>query len=179
MFGSRVKQMRLAAEWPKWAWLKLNFTESTHSPTHPLICHTDTPDSSAHSSWFYWAKQGAAQTPLQSLRRLPWICVLEDWECRNGLLWETALLHECILEWTSFEKKTVSQQWCLSGIFLCTSPSIPSPPCHICTVKYNWTQCWKLRNIVRNIILGKTYVCIEGWECSSVGWWRGLQPHFD
>lgn len=66
IFGSRVKQVRSAAEWPKWVWmwlwLKLNFTQSTHPLTHPLSCHADTRDPSAHWSWLYWAEQDGAQT---------------------------------------------------------------------------------------------------------------------
>lgn len=41
---------------------------------------------------------------------------------------------------------------------------LPPPLPYICTVEDNWTQCWKLRNIVRNVVLGTAYACAEGWE---------------
>lgn len=61
IFEGRVKQVRSAAEWSQWVWMwpwmKLSLTQLTPALTHPVSCHTDTTDPSAHSSWFYWAKQ--------------------------------------------------------------------------------------------------------------------------
>lgn len=44
------------------------------------------------------------------------------------------------------------------------SYSLPPIPPYISPVKDNWSQCWKPRNIVRNIILGTACACAEGWK---------------
>lgn len=134
-------------------------------------------------SYFYWKKQDVVQTYCscsESPHIFAWYRTMNTEMVCFGK-WDA--LGNGIIAWTYPGVNQVGKNSLTAVMFKWNLPlHIPSysHSC-ICTVKDNWTQRWKLRYIVRNIILGTAHVCTEGWDgtCASVGWLRGLQPHLD